>query len=194
MGVRMTKSVAAAVDAIDDHAWKTLKNSPEPGVAQVAKTTCDGQRLIVQWVRAEGHQQQLIATWRHHGSLTDLAGDIEALDAFHPNHATVKLAIKDLNDHALAHVPSGHFAANSAWLVCAATAHNLMRWTAHLGHVVHAGHLTVTRTIRHQLLPVPRRLVNRFGHLNLRTPTRWPRAHTFTAALKTIRSLPPAPT
>ena len=194
MGVRMTKGVAAAVDAIDDHAWKTLKNYPEPGVAQVAETTYDGRRLIVRRVRAEGHQQQLIATWRHHGFLTDLAGDIETVDAFHRNHATVELAIKDLKDHALAHVPSGHFAANSAWLVCAAVAHNLVRWTAHLGHVVDAGHLTVTRTIRRQLFAVPGRLVNRSGHLTLRTPARWPWADTFTAALKAIRALPPAPT
>jgi len=77
---------------------------------------------------------------------------------------------------------------------CAATTHNLVRWTAHLEHVVDAGHRTVTRTIRRQLLAVPRRLVNRFGHLTLRTPARWPWAHTTSAALKTIRALPPAPT
>jgi len=105
----------------------------------------------------------------------------------------VELAIKDLKDHALAHVPSGHFAANSAWLVCAAVAHNLVRWTAHLGHIIDPGYLTVTRTVRRQLFAVPGRLVNRSGHPTLCTPARWPRSTTFTAALKAIRALPPAP-
>jgi hypothetical protein len=32
-------------------------------------------------------------------------------------------------------VPSGQFFANAAWLVCAALAHNLIRWTAMLGEI-----------------------------------------------------------
>src|SRR2546426_12117013 len=31
------------------------------------------------------------------------------------------------------HCPSGKFFANAAWLGCAVLAHNLIRWTAHLG-------------------------------------------------------------
>jgi hypothetical protein len=33
----------------------------------------------------------------------------------------------------LAHLPSGRFAANAAWLLAATLAHNLLRWTASLG-------------------------------------------------------------
>ena len=33
----------------------------------------------------------------------------------------------DLIDGPLAHIPSGHFGANSAWILCAAIAHNLLR-------------------------------------------------------------------
>jgi len=33
----------------------------------------------------------------------------------------------------LAHLPSGRFAANAAWLLAATLAHNLLRWTATLG-------------------------------------------------------------
>jgi hypothetical protein len=34
----------------------------------------------------------------------------------------------DLNDGPLAHLPSGHFGANSAWALCAAIAHNLLHF------------------------------------------------------------------
>jgi hypothetical protein len=36
------------------------------------------------------------------------------------------------NQHPLAHLPSGRFAANNAWPACAAIAHNLTRATGHL--------------------------------------------------------------
>jgi hypothetical protein len=68
-----------------------------------------------------------------------------------------------------------------------------VRWTAHLGHVVDAGHLTVTRTVHRPLFAVPGWLLNRSGHPTLRTSARWPWATTFTAALNAIRALPPAP-
>jgi hypothetical protein len=42
------------------------------------------------------------------------------VDAFHRQHATVELAIRDLKEGAgLEHVPSGKFTANSAWLCSA---------------------------------------------------------------------------
>jgi hypothetical protein len=70
----------------------------------------------------------------------------------HGDHATVELAIRDLKDGAgLSHCPSGKFFANAAWLACAVLAHNLIRWTARLGHVHPDDQLTVTRTIRNAL-------------------------------------------
>jgi hypothetical protein len=41
--------------------------------------------------------------------------------------------IADLKDQALAHFPSGHFGAKSAWTVLACLAHNLLRWTQLIG-------------------------------------------------------------
>ena len=47
-------------------------------------------------------------------------------DRYHRRHATCELAIRDLKDSGgLAHLPSGVFAANAAWPLCAALAHNL---------------------------------------------------------------------
>ena len=54
-------------------------------------------------------------------------------DIDHRDHATIELAIRDLKDQALAHFPSGHMHANSAWTVIAALAHNLGRWTTIIG-------------------------------------------------------------
>jgi hypothetical protein len=54
-------------------------------------------------------------------------GETVALDAFHRQHATVELTIRDLKEGAgLEHIPSGHYDANAAWLQCAVLAHNLM--------------------------------------------------------------------
>jgi len=45
-------------------------------------------------------------------------------EASHRDHAIIEQVIADLNDSALAHLPSGKFTANAAWLVCAAIAFN----------------------------------------------------------------------
>jgi hypothetical protein len=71
-------------------------------------------------------------------------------------------------------------------------AHNLLRWTAALGHI-HTDQLVVTKTFRARFLAVAGRLVNRSGRPTLRLPTRWPWAHQFRAALDALRALPPVP-
>ena len=86
--------------------------------------------------RLTGPQATLWPEWRHFAFVTDLEGKAVDVDAFHRADATVELAIRDLKEGAgLEHVPSGHFFANAAWLVCAALAHDLIRWTAMLGEL-----------------------------------------------------------
>jgi hypothetical protein len=208
-GVRYTmavraghKSIAAAIAGIGDDAWVDIDYTPD-GQAQVAEcayTTGTGKRrvtrrLIVRRTRPpDTAQQRLWPDWRHHAFLTDLTGDAVEVDRFHRQHAVVELAIRDLKEGSgLEHVPSGNFSANSAWLQAAVLAHNLIRWTAHLGGVRVEGELTVARTIRTRLVAIPGRLVNRAGRTILRLPTRWPWADTFAAALDTLRLLRPAP-
>lgn len=53
--------------------------------------------------------------------------DAVAADKVRRKHARIEQANADLKDSALAHLPSGKFAANSAWLVAAAMAYNLTR-------------------------------------------------------------------
>ena len=193
MGVAMVKSVVKAVSAIDEKAWRPIEYTCD-GEAQVAECTYKGRRLVVRRTRLVGPQATLWPQWRHFAFVTDLEGDAVDVDAFHRSHATVELAIRDLKEGAgLEHVPSGHFFANAAWLVCAALAHNLIRWSAHFGELTPAGQLVVARTVRARFFSVPGRLVSRAGTPTLRGPLQWPWAHVFEHALARLRALPPVP-
>lgn len=183
--------VRAAIADIAEAAWQRI-DYPD-GEAHVAECIYGGRRLIVR--RVPGHhgpQGQLFATWRYHAFVTNLAGSAWTLDRQHRAHAVVELSIRDLKAGPLAHLPSGSFHANSAWLQCAVLAHNLLRWTATLG-AISADELIVTKTFRRRYLNVPARLVNRSGRPTLRLPARWPWAEPFTTALDTLRALPPVP-
>jgi hypothetical protein len=190
MAVRTnTKGVAAVIAGIDDNMWFDIEYTPD-GIAQVAETVYWGRRLIVRRTRlTDTRQARLWPDWRHFALLTDLDGTAVDVDAFHRQHASIELAIRDLKEGSgLEHCPSGNFSANSAWLQCAVLAHNLIRWTATIGSPVEA--LTVARTVRTRLLAVPARIVNRSGTPTLRGPARWPWADLFTRRLATLRALP----
>lgn len=189
--IHQRQPVRAAIDTIADRAWQRI-DYPD-GEAHVAECVYRGRRLIVRRVRNHhGPQGQLFATWRYHAFVTNLAGSAWALDRQHRAHAVVELSIRDLKAGPLAHLPSGSFHANSAWLQCAVLAHNLLRWTATLG-AARGDELIVAKTFRARLLDVPGRLVNRSGQPTLRLPARWPWAHQFLTALDALRALPPVP-
>jgi hypothetical protein len=101
-------AVAAAITAIDADAWRAIDYTPD-GQAQVAETVYRAQRLVVRRTRLTDRRQlKLWPDWRHFAFLTDLDGDAVAVDAFHREHATVELDIRDLKEGAgLEHVPSG---------------------------------------------------------------------------------------
>ena len=181
MGVKMHKPVVSAIAAIDESAWTPMDYS-SGGVAEVAECTYKGRRLIVRRTQLIGRQATLWPEWRHFAFVTDLEGDAVDVDAFHRAHANVELAIRDLKEGAgLEHLPSGEFFANAAWLVCAALAHDLIRWTARLVEITE-DHFTVARTVRIRFFSVPGRLVSRSGVPTLRTPTQWPWAEPFLRA------------
>lgn len=200
--VNMNPSIVKAIAAIDDDAWVDIVY-PDGGQAQVAETTYvtgggttkrreRHVRLVIRRTRlTDPTQAQLWPEWRHHAFVTNTDLATVDADAFHRQHATVELAIRDLKEGAgLEHCPSGKFFANAAWLACAVLAHNLTRWTARLGGLHPDNQLTVARTIRTRVLALPGRLVNRSRRWTLRLPARWPWATTFLTALDRIRSLP----
>jgi hypothetical protein len=195
----ITARVQRFIDQIDESAWQPITYT-DGGEAEVSETIYVAQRrgaarqvrLVVRRTRlTDPHQQSLWPNWRYHCFVTNVdLGTVEA-DAFHRDHATIELAIRDLKEGAgLEHCPSGRFFANAAWLGCAVLAHDLVRWTARLGKIHPGTELTVARTVRTRVLALPGRLVNRSGRQTLRLPMRWPWAPTFVNALNAIRSLP----
>jgi hypothetical protein len=193
MAVRTnTKGIAAAIAAIDDDTWHAIHYTPD-GEAQVAETVYQDRRLIVRRTRLTDRRQlKLWPDWRHFAFLTDLDSDAVTIDAFHREHATVELDIRDLKEGAgLEHMPSGKFHANSAWLQCAVLAHNLIRWTATIGQPTPVDRRIVARTFRQRLIHLPARLVSRAGTPTLRGPLNWPWRHWFTDRLAALRALQP---
>src|SRR3954471_18463654 len=189
IGVRMIKTVRAAVEAIAEDAWTTIEY-PEDGEAQIAETVYGGRRLIVRRTRLLGAQAELWPDWRHFCFLTNRTEDITLVEAEHRDHAVVEQVIADLKDQALAHFPSGHFHANGAWTVLAALTHNLLRWTELLGlpdTVVRAA-----RTLRRRLLSIAGRLTRHARGWTLHLPARWPWQGDYLNALNRIRALPAA--
>lgn len=73
---------------------------------------------------------------------------------------------------ALAHLPSGKFTPNSAWLVCAVMAFNLTRAAATLAGPGFAK--ATTGTIRRTLITVPARVAASARRLRLHLPCAWP--------------------
>jgi hypothetical protein len=189
IGVRNTKQIKAAVDAIPETAWTTI-NYPEGGEAQIAETTYGDRRLIIRRTRLVGAQAELFPDWRHFAFLTNRTDDLEIVEAEHRDHAVVEQVIADLKDQALAHFPSGHFYANGAWTVLAALANNLLRWTQLLG--LPDTTIRAARTLRRRLLQIPGRLTRHARGYKLHLPARWPWHGDYINALNRIRALPAA--
>jgi hypothetical protein len=190
IGVRMIKTVRAAVEAIDEDAWTKIADYPEEGEAQIAETSHGGRRLIVRRTRLLGAQAELWPDWRHFAFITNRTDDIAVVEAEHRDHAVVEQVIADLKDQALAHFPSGHFHANAAWTVLAALAHNLLRWTQLLG--LPDTTVRAARTLRRRLLAIPGRLTSHARGWTLHLPARWPWHGDYINALNRIRALPAA--
>jgi Transposase DDE domain group 1 len=189
IGVRMIKTVRAAVEAIDEDAWQRI-DYPDEGEAQIAETVYGDRRLIVRRTRLLGAQAELWPDWRHFCLITNRDEDIALVEAEHRDHAVVEQVIADLKDQALAHFPSGHFHANGAWTVLAALAHNLLRWTQLLGLCDTT--VRAARTLRRRLLQVPGRMTRHARGWTLHLPARWPWHGDYISALNRIRALPAA--
>jgi hypothetical protein len=113
-------------------------------------------------------QGELFSAHRHHAVFTDSPLPMLEAEADHRRHAVIEQVNADLKAGPLAHLPSGSFAANSAWLVLAAIAFNLTRATGALASTFHAK--ATTATIRAQLIAVPARLARSARRLRLHLP------------------------
>lgn len=149
------------------------------GRRKAEQVTC---RLIVRRVRrlqrlaSDGTEQgELFATYRHHAFITNSTLGIVEADQRHRDHAIVEQVIAELKDNALAHLPSGSYAANAAWVSFAVMAFNLARAAA-----VAAG-LTKARwaSLRRKIIRVAGRIASTSRRLDLHLPIHWPWAHAW---------------
>jgi hypothetical protein len=171
--------------------------------AQIAETTYTAfegtryaitARLIVRRIKradpqADTGQEELFPCWRYFAVFTDSPFVLEQAEAQHRGHAVIEQVNADLIDGPLAHLPSGHFSANSAWLACAAIAHNLLRAAGHLAAPHYAS--AKAATIRRELIHVAARLAHRARTIHLHLPQRWPWQNAFTHLFVAVHA-PPA--
>ncbi len=135
-------------------------------------------RLIVRRVKDARYRDALFPVWRYHPFFTDTDEPTAAADITHRRHALIETVFADLIDGPLAHMPSGRFGANSAWILCAAIAHNLLRAAGVLAGAVN----TVARgaTLRRRIVNIPARLARPQRRPVLHLPSHWPWAQAWT--------------
>ena len=214
--VRLDKKVKAAIADIDPGAWRTIAYPravfDEPtgqwvSVAEIAeigftaftsKKKADQVtgRLVVRRIpdlNTQPGQGTLFEQWRHHAFFTttpvEVADTISA-DKVHRAHAIIEQVHADLKDSALAHLPSGKFNANAAWLVLAVMAFNLTRAIGTLGGPDLAR--ATTGTIPRKLINVPARVATSGRRVKLHLPRAWPWEHAWTTLFTAVNDPPVA--
>ncbi len=197
---RQDPAVRRAIATIEESAWTTIRYPRAVFDEQLGQWVSDAQiaevpftafasrgpkqaitaRLVVRRVRdanpahvVANDQGELFPAWRHHAVFTD-------------SPLTLLQAEADMKNGPLAHLPSGRFNANGAWLVLAAIAFNLTRAAGAVASQFHAR--ATTATIRRHLINVPARPVRSARRVHLHLPANWPWAadwlDLFTAAVR----------
>jgi hypothetical protein len=209
---RMDRKITKAIAAIPENAWTPIRYPnaifdedeqrwiSDADVAEISYTAFDSKtkhrvtaRLIVRRVRrlAPPTQGELLPAWRHHAIFTDSPFPMLAAETDHRDHAIIEQVIADLVDGPLAHLPSGDFAANAAWLTCAGIAHNLLRAAATLASRRHGK--ARGSTLRRELINIPARLAHRGrDQLVLHLPRDWPWRDGFEGVFDATHRAPPA--
>lgn len=192
---RIDAKIRAACDSIRHEQWLDIQYPQaifdedtgrwisDAQIAETVYTAFAGTRhavtarLIVRRIRRDDPAQipgqgELVAQYRYHAVFTDSPFTLVQAEAQHRGHAIIEQINADLIAGPLAHLPSGKFSANDAWLTCAAITHNLTRAAGHLA----AGAYTHARpaTIRTRIINIAARLAHRARTIHLHLPEHWP--------------------
>jgi Transposase DDE domain group 1 len=201
-------AVNAAIAAIGEDAWTPVRypgavRDPDTGewisdaeVAEIPYTAFASTkerttaRLIVRRVKDARYPDALFPVWRHHPFFTNSTETTADADITHRKHAIIETVFADLIDGPLAHLPSGRFAANSAWTLCAAIAHNLLRAAGTLAGGNHSR--ARAATLRRRIINIPAHLARPQRRPILHLPRHWPWSHAWlTLWHNTIGYTPP---
>jgi len=215
----MDKRVKAAIATIGEDMWTTIEYTDAvfdeatgrwvsraevaelPFIAFAAQKKAEQVpgRLVVRRipdVNAEKNQaagqDTLFDVWRFHAFFTTTDAAIlntVAADKTHRGHAVIEQVHSDLKNSALAHLPSGVFTANAAWLVLAVIAFNLTRAAASLTDPQIAK--ATTATIRRKLITVPARVATSARRIILHLPQAWLWETAWTALIDRVSDPPP---
>lgn len=194
--VRMDPRVKKAITTITDDAWTAIKYTDaiydedtgqwisDADVAEVPFTAFTSKkkdqhvagRLVVRRIPElrpkDLDQPTLFDTYRFHASFTTSTLDTVTADNTHRAHAVIEQVNADPKNSALAHLPSGKFTANAAWLVLAVIAFNLTRAAATLAGGGFAK--ATTGSIRRKLINVPARIAASARRVTVHLPKAWP--------------------
>jgi Transposase DDE domain group 1 len=155
-------------------------------IAETAYTAFEGTRdavtarLIVRRIpdlnpaKAAG-QGELFQAWRYHAAFTDCPFVLVQAEQQHRGHAVIEQVFAELIDGALAHLPSGDFNANNAWLACVAIAHNLTRAAATLAGLRYG--TARAATIRLHLINLAGQIAHHARDTIIHLPEQWPWQH-----------------
>jgi Transposase DDE domain group 1 len=214
--VRMDPKVCAAIAAILEDAWTPIRYPRALGDDQLRRWVSDAQvaevrytafaskkgqaitaRLIVRRVKdlnakaAAAGQGELFAAWRYHAVFTDSPCVMLQAEEHHRGHAQAGQVFADWGDGPLAHLPSGSFPANAAWLALAAISATLLRAAGALASLACAK--ARGATLRRDLINVAARTARHGrGHLTLHLPEGWHREHEWMNLFEAACRPPPA--
>jgi hypothetical protein len=208
---RIDAKIRAACESINEDEWIDIKYPQaifdedtrswisDAQIAEIVYTAFAGTRhavtarLIVRRIRRDDPtqipgQQELLPTYRYHAVFTDSPYTLVQAESQHRGHAIIEQVNADLIAGPLAHLPSGRFSANDAWLTCAAITHNLIRAAGHLA----AGPYRTARpaTIRTRVIKVAARLAHRARTVHLHLPEHWPWAAAFDNLFTAVATTP----
>ena len=152
-------------------------------------------RLVVRRVKDQhqatsndeaGAQGELFPVWRYHAFITNTDLPAVQADRVHRRHAIIEQVIAELKDGPLAHLPSGVFSANEAWLQLAVIAFNTSRAAAVAANMP----LARMRTLRTRIIAVPARLAHHARRTIVHLPARWPWARAWLRLWQAVHDPP----
>jgi hypothetical protein len=214
--VRMDPKVRAAITMISEDAWTPIRYPRAVFDDQLGRWVSDAEvaetrytaftrkkgqaitaRLIVRRVKdqnkkADPGQGELFTAWRYHAVFTDSPFVMLQAEDHHRGHAQAEQVFADWTDGPLAHLPSGSFPANAAWLALAAISGNLLRAAGALASLAYAK--ARGATIRRDLINVAARTARHGrGHLTAHLPAGWHRQREWLSLFEAACGPPATP-